>query len=60
MVQIHVIVQRGVGLPEIDKSRVLGEYQARSQNRKLFVLEVTEEEFTFLKLKYGNENVWKR
>lgn len=59
MILIHVIVPKD-GLPDEYKTRITDVYQSRNTKEQLFVLEVEEEEFTFLKLKYGRDKVWKR
>jgi hypothetical protein len=40
--------------------RARGGYMQSDSNMTFFLVETTEEQFTFLRLKYGNDNVWKR
>lgn len=60
MVDIHLLIQNGKKLPDIDKSKIKETYVSRDTKDKLYILTISEEEFTFYKLKYGSENVWKR
>lgn len=60
MVDIHLILPDGVKPPELDKVKILDTFVSRNTKSRLYIISVTEEEYTFFKLKYGSENVWKR
>jgi len=60
MVDIHLIIPDGIKLPELDKIKILHIFVSRNTKSCLYIISVTEEEYTFFKLKYGSENVWKR
>jgi len=60
MVDMHLILPDGIKLPELDKIKILDTSVSRNTKSRLYIISVTEEEYTFFKLKYGSENVWKR
>lgn len=39
---------------------IIASHKHRKTLSRVFVVETSEEEFVFLRLKYGSENVWKR
>ncbi len=45
---------------ENDTFRIITSLRGRTSQLRFFIIETTEEEATFLALKYGLDNVWKR
>jgi hypothetical protein len=45
---------------ESDEFRIITKAIPRDGLKRLYVIEAADEEVTFLKLKYGEHNVWKR
>jgi len=64
LIAINIIVSKqesdSIKNKESDTFKIISALQTRSGNSHLFVVEAEEEEVTFLKLKYGDRNVWKR
>lgn len=40
--------------------RIITTSRSRKDGKRFFLIESTEEDFSFLRLKYGNKDVWKR
>ncbi|HEY6435612.1 MAG TPA: hypothetical protein VIY47_03415, partial [Ignavibacteriaceae bacterium] len=45
---------------ECNHFRILSSMKNRSNSDRFYAIETTEEEFTYLTLKYGSNKVWKR
>lgn len=64
MIAINLVVPYAdrpfIDRKEADDFRIISSAKDRSKTRRVYVVETTEEEATFLTIKYGSENVWKR
>jgi len=64
MISINLLVpyedKTHIDIKESNTFRIISSAKHRKTLSRLFVIETTEEEATFLTLKYGKENVWKR
>ena len=64
MISINVLVpyeeRIDIDVRQSDTFRIISSAKNRETLSRLFVIETTEEEATFLTLRYGKENVWKR
>ena len=45
---------------EGDDFRIIARHSRNRRGESLLIIDTTEEELVFLKLKYGNKNAWKR
>lgn len=64
MIEITLLVPHNnkheIDIKEGPEFRIIISSKNHRTQSRLFVIETTEEEYAFLKLKYGSENVWKR
>ena len=64
MITIHLFVPFMDAKEIVDRIssdfRITSQWPRNRFNQSLFIIETTEEELVFLKLKYGNKNAWKR
>lgn len=64
MIEINLIVpfedRVKVDNKASDTFCIITSYKDRTKSKRFYVVRTTKEEMTFLTLRYGRENVWKR
>lgn len=64
MIEINVLVpyedRTFIDKKESESFRIISTNKSRKNSKRYYAVETTEEEATFLTLKYGSDNVWKR
>lgn len=64
MIKIHLLVPHShrddIDFRESEDFCIISSAKSAQHGKRFYVIETTEETFTYFSLKYGQDNVWKR